>query len=126
MSSDKSLNQPVTSARSRHHSRQWWLDHFKAWQRSGLSKSDYCSANSLKHSSFYNWACKFQQQAAAPRIVTKPSKKGDAFVQALITHEPELPKAQRLTINDVALEFNSGLLPQDLAVWAKALRELPC
>ena len=115
-----------TAARSPHHSRHWWLAHYKAWRKTKLTKAEYCSSNSLKYSSFYNWACKFQLSEVAPSTAQVKATPGSPFLQAVMIDERPLPAAHSVTLKNITLQFNAGLSPQDLAAWIKVLQALPC
>jgi hypothetical protein len=127
MKNQKSSSAHTTTNRTQQRPRQWWLEHYQAWAKSGLSRPEYCEAHGLKYSSFYNWAHRFQKSTDV--VPGKPDRKVEAhapFVQALIVAEPSAPAPISLTIRDVTVRFDSGLPPQDLAVWVRSLRALPC
>lgn len=122
-----STHNSASANRSQHRPRQWWLEHYQAWASSGLSKPEYCAAHSLKYSSFYNWVHRFQN--STDLVSSKRERKVEAhapFVRALIVAEPSATVPISLTIRDVTVRFDSGLPPQDLAVWVKSLRALLC
>ncbi len=41
--------------------RRFWKTHIRAWERSGLTQSDYCRRNRLKATQFTYWKIKFTQ-----------------------------------------------------------------
>lgn len=34
---------------------KWWLDHIEAWQKSGITQTEYCRSHQLNIKSFSNW-----------------------------------------------------------------------
>ncbi len=37
---------------------RWWLDHVEAWQKSGITQTEYCRNHKLNLKSFSNWKLK--------------------------------------------------------------------
>lgn len=52
------------------HSIESWTEIITAWQKSGLSQSEFCRKNKLKPSAFFYWRRRIEA------IQTKPKKKG--------------------------------------------------
>ena len=46
--------------------RRLWRAHIRAWQRSGLTQSDYCRRNKLKDTQFTYWKTKFNKEKPEP------------------------------------------------------------
>lgn len=127
MKNQKPSSAHTRANRAQQRPRQWWLEHYQAWASSGLSRTEYCAAHGLKYSSFYNWAHRFQNSTdVVPSIPDRKVETRTPFVQALIVAEPSAPVSISLIVGDITVRFDSGLTPQDLAVWVKSLRALPC
>lgn len=112
------------SARAQHHPKQWWLEHYHAWQGSGLTKGDYCSNHDIKLSSFYNWVCRFQKESVTTSQA-KTRKASSSFVEVAV-RESSPAEARSLTIGDITVGFDKGLSPVDVAQWVKSLRTISC
>lgn len=112
------------SARAQHHPKQWWLEHYQAWQDSGLTKSGYCSTHDIKLSSFYNWICRFQKESVATSQA-KTHKTASPFVEVTV-RQSSPAEARSLTIGDITVGFGRGLSPADIAQWVKSLRAISC
>lgn len=46
---------------------KWWLDHVEAWQKSGISQTDYCRSHKLNLKSFSNWKLKHVKESHKSR-----------------------------------------------------------
>ncbi len=42
---------------------KWWLDHVEAWQKSGITQTDYCRSHKLNLKSFSNWKLKHVKES---------------------------------------------------------------
>jgi hypothetical protein len=42
---------------------KWWLDHVDAWQKSGVTQTEYCRSHKLNLKSFSNWKLKHVKES---------------------------------------------------------------
>lgn len=108
--------------------RQWWFEHYQAWKASGVSAAQYCAEQGIHLSSLYNWACRFQKESSQQgqtRTRAASPKPPSAFIEAVI-QPPDSVRAQSLSVNDITVQFDSGISPESIALWVKALRAAPC
>jgi hypothetical protein len=96
-----------------------WLEHYKSWQNTSLSKTEYCRHHNLKTDNFYSWCYRLKKKEAHG-----VGYKSDAFIP-LVAKE-ELPAAANDKIiaelslpNDIRLKMS--LHPKMLL---KLIREL--
>ena len=111
---------PASQQRRPAHSRQWWLEKYETWQKSGLSKTNYCSQEKLNLSTFVNWTTRFE------RNVTKD--KADlplppAFFKATPQSKPpQAGMARSLTLGELSVTFEQPIDSQALAGWVEVLK----
>lgn len=106
-------------ARAPNRSKEFWLNHIKQWNLSGLSKADYCRQHNLSVGNFYNWFSKetmsgttkaHHSQAAALNLV--PVMLSDTVTSgATIT----------LQSNGLSFSFPSGLSTDEIDRWLCAI-----
>lgn len=46
---------------------KWWLDHIEAWQKSGITQTEYCRSHQLNIKSFSNWKLKHFKESRKGR-----------------------------------------------------------
>lgn len=105
--------------------RQWWHEHYKSWETSGLSKSEYCQRHDLKPVSFYKWSSTFNGESntkaqAADRSHTSPG--AIDFIRATVTPEPKSCLVASLSVGDVSLVFKEGIHDKDVLHWVKTIK----
>jgi len=42
---------------------KWWLNHVEAWQKSGITQTEYCRTHNLNLKSFSNWKLKHVKES---------------------------------------------------------------
>lgn len=57
---DKHIESGARPEITRH---EYWAEHIRAWQRSGLSKAEYCRQNQITKHAFHYWFKKLQEPA---------------------------------------------------------------
>ena len=118
-----------TRPRAQRRPQQWWFEHYQAWKLSGIAAEQYCSKQGIRLSSFYNWSCRFQKQSPRQperaKIQTALTQSPMPFIEAVID-SPLPTRAQSVTVNDITVQFQSGVSPQHIAEWVKALRAAVC
>jgi len=77
---------------------QFWKDHVHKWQRSGLSKAEYCRKNSINCSSFYS---------AGNRILKRGNSSNSDLVE--IPAFPPGPATESETLFELKLENDRSL-----------------
>ena len=100
--------------------RSYWKQHIDSWQETGLTQSEYCRRNNLKHHQLVYWKKRFL------KIETDVS-----FVPVKLDDLLDLPTqsdcaALCLVINNhLKIEIRAGFDPQLLRQLIFALRGLP-
>jgi hypothetical protein len=103
------------------HSRQWWLEKYEGWQKSGLSKTDYCSEESLNLSTFVNWTTRFERDVTIdkPDLPLPP-----AFFKATPhSKPPQAGMVRSITLGDISVTFDQPIDFQSLADWIEVLKQ---
>lgn len=82
-----------------------WLEHYKSWQNTSLSKAEYCRAHHLKSDNFHSWCYRFRKKEAyeagyesnvfIPIVAQEPSVDANDKISA----EVLLPNAVRLKMS---------------------------
>ena len=68
---------------------EFWKDHIKQWEGSGLSQIDYCRANNLSRHHFTYWKCKNNKKNKPVKfipVVTKPCPQLHRAIEPLKVH----------------------------------------
>ena len=102
------------------HSRAWWLKHYQAWQKSGLSKTKYCTQQDLNLSTFVNWTTRFEQDIPED----KPDKPlQPAFFKAVPHSKPSQGgMVHSLTLRDLSVTFDQPIDSEALSGWIEVLK----
>jgi len=89
-----------------------------------LPQAQYCRVHDFKTSNFYNWSLKYRDHKvedsspAHDQAQTNP----DFILLTIRTVQHEF----KITYKDISLQFSSGLTPESLVPWIKALRTGAC
>lgn len=113
------MSNPHPQRYAKRQPKQWWLEHWKAWQSSGLSKARYYTQNDINLSSFSNWTKHFSQQ----NLRSTSGQAQAAFIQATI--EPpssDTGRVQSLSVDGVRVEFEQAIGVDTLRQWIRELR----
>ena len=89
----------MTTAQKTSTTEQFWFNHIKQWQDSGLSQSDYCKEHDVKPHSLSYHKCKQERNQASTQLAT-PSATG--FLQVAVPPVVTLPEP-------LTLHFSNGL-----------------
>ncbi len=95
-----------------------WLEHYKSWQKTCLSKTEYCRQHNLMIDNFYSWCYRLKKKEERDARY-----KRDAFIP-IVAKEPPVESndkiiAELLLSNDMRLKMS--LHPKMLL---KLIREL--
>lgn len=95
-----------------------WLEYYKSWQNTSLSKTEYCRQHNLIIDNFYSWCYRFKKKEERAAHY-----KRDAFIPIVAKEPPVEPNdkiiAELLLSNDIRLKVS--LHPKMLL---KLIREL--
>lgn len=75
---------------------QFWQEHFKAWQASGLSQAEYCRQHDLKFSNFAYWRTRNNRKRRKLMPLAVPASPSERLVL-------DLPHGIRLELPAQAL-----------------------
>jgi hypothetical protein len=95
-----------------------WLAHLKAWQKSGLSRAEYCRQHNLSYHAFNYWKKKTdRQQKAACNFVPVPAIR---IAQAAAHNHRATLKID--LGSSLKIEVHDGFTPATLSQIVQALR----
>ncbi|KJS03961.1 MAG: hypothetical protein VR73_16050 [Gammaproteobacteria bacterium BRH_c0] len=89
---------------------QFWLAHFVAWQRSGLSQADYCKQHGLTFSNFACWR-------------TRNNKTPSRLMSITTLSAPRLDQVVLDLPCGIRMELGVEALPEELRTVLHTLRE---
>ena len=114
-----------TRPRAQRRPQHWWFAHYQAWKLSGIAAEQHCSEQGIRLSSFYNWSGRFQKQSPRQperaKIQTALTPSPMPFIETVID-SPSPTRAQSVTVNDVTVQFQSGVSPQNIVQWVNAAK----
>lgn len=90
--------------------KQFWLDHFKKFEQSGLSQIQYCKMNNINHKSF----------SAQKSLLRKNSKKSEHNFVPLIDKSSDTLFILKLS-NGMEISFNQTPDPHWIGQMIKSL-----
>jgi hypothetical protein len=120
MHEEKTMSETI----SRRETREIWFNRIEYWRKSGLSQAEYCRQHNLKPSNFYNWSIKYRdRQIDGSNILNEDKTLNPDFIPVTIQ---SVTNEFTLSYGDISLHFSSGLTPESLVPWIKALRAGAC
>lgn len=92
-------------------SEQDWIDLFKSWQSSGLSKTDFCSQQGVSLSVFYSWAKKvgFNLQPKQVKLQKLHDKQEPTFIEVDVPKFTEPSSLRRSTALRIVTTYGAVL-----------------
>jgi hypothetical protein len=107
----------------------YWHDHFKRWEKSGLSQAAYCRCNDLKYCLFHYWKRKLSKPS-------QPSVQSDTKTMNFVEVGTPLPFSSgyslrtapgdffRLWVGGICVEVGNNFDPPSLSQLLRCLRTL--
>lgn len=109
-------------------SRHFWQNHYEQWQRSSLSKADYCRGQDLYAGTFYNWCHTFSSQKDNTRkdkstLAHKRTKPEPLQLIPVTTVQPPQPDHTMVSVRcgTLSLSLPSDLNPEQINRWLGTL-----
>jgi len=121
----------LSTGRAASQSRHFWQNHFEQWQRSHLSKADYCREQDLYAGTFYNWCHTFSNQKDNARkekssLTLKRTVSEPLQLIPVTTVQPPQPNhaVVRVRCGPLSLSLPSDLNPEQINCWLGTLAGL--
>ena len=94
---------------------EYWQQHIKGWKESGQTRTDYCSQNNLRLSTFDYWRRKLREPTVPIKLVQVPNpgrlQMGNAGIRLIVNQH-------------YLIEVETGFCPATLSQLVKAVQDL--